>query len=89
MPCCSCCRLRESQNANTTKRPAKRAPTREITEYLLSSDLKEDCAICLEPFTTGDRLALLGCGHMFHGPCIYTWLFQKKVCPYCEKPVTL
>jgi hypothetical protein len=87
MFCCSCC-LRESQKASAAS-VAKRATTREITEYLLASDLREDCAICLDPLTTGDRLAILGCGHMFHGPCIYTWLFQKKVCPYCEEPVTL
>ena len=63
--------------------------TQPITEYQVVTDLKEDCAICLEPLTAGDRIAILGCGHMFHGPCIYTWLFRKKVCPYCEKTVTL
>ena len=85
MFCCSCCCLRESQKPSAGKRDVERP----ITEYKVVTDLQEDCAICLEPLTTGDRLAILGCGHMFHGPCISTWLFQKKVCPYCEEPVTL
>ena len=44
------------------------------------------CSICLDDFTTEDRIRLFpGCNHMFHSSCIDTWLLKHAtVCPNCR-----
>jgi hypothetical protein len=49
---------------------------------------KANCAICMEDIIPGNKIILLACGHMFHGPCIINWVKDKNSCPYCRKTVT-
>ncbi|KAH8085420.1 hypothetical protein BXZ70DRAFT_900156 [Cristinia sonorae] len=52
-------------------------------------DKQDECAICLEPFSKGDRVRELPCGHVFHMDEVDEWLIQrKKLCPVCKADVT-
>ena len=43
------------------------------------------CAICLEKYIPGDKLAFSRqCCHMFHKQCITEWLLRQDCCPYCR-----
>lgn len=44
-----------------------------------------ECVFCLEPmyFTNS---AFTDCDHIFHSKCIADWLYQRRVCPICDKP---
>jgi hypothetical protein len=50
------------------------------------------CAVCLESvprFVTKNRVRL-GCGHVFHKPCIKTWYRGSifgNTCPCCRSPI--
>lgn len=45
------------------------------------------CAICLDMYETGVLLCGLPCGHVFHKPCIMTWLSSDNhICPLCRWP---
>merc|ERR1719468_1184256 len=46
-------------------------------------DGQTNCAVCLCDFEGGERLRMLPCGHIFHSPCVDTWLRRNKVCPLC------
>jgi hypothetical protein len=49
------------------------------------SHLLDECTICLDEFTTGDRCRELPCGHVFHATCIARWLIERSaVCPLCK-----
>lgn len=47
----------------------------------------QDCAICLEHFSTGQERKLLPCLHGFHVDCIDRALRQRAVCPICNSRV--
>ncbi|EFH59475.1 hypothetical protein ARALYDRAFT_898399 [Arabidopsis lyrata subsp. lyrata] len=42
------------------------------------------CSICLEEFTTGKRLVILPCGHLFDAFCVADWFSINHVCPLCR-----
>jgi len=43
------------------------------------------CAICQEDLVEGERTrAIRSCQHLFHPPCIESWLKQKAECPMCR-----
>lgn len=45
----------------------------------------DNCVICLEDFSNGDRLTVLPCGHEFHKQCISPWLLKRSsLCPICK-----
>ncbi|KAJ5925403.1 hypothetical protein N7454_008042 [Penicillium verhagenii] len=46
-----------------------------------------ECAICLSPPELEDRIVALGCGHLFHRPCITHWLDRHPTCPLCRQRV--
>ncbi|KAF0906470.1 hypothetical protein E2562_011463 [Oryza meyeriana var. granulata] len=47
-----------------------------------------DCSVCLGEFLDGDLLRLLPkCGHVFHVPCIDSWLRAHVNCPLCRADV--
>ena len=44
-----------------------------------------ECAVCLTEFTDNDTLRLIPhCNHVFHPPCIDTWLSSHVTCPVCR-----
>ncbi|XP_022633755.1 RING-H2 finger protein ATL51-like [Vigna radiata var. radiata] len=44
----------------------------------------EDCCICLEEMNVNAECYTLSCQHVFHLPCILTWLKTSHVCPLCR-----
>eukprot|EP00053_Salpingoeca_punica_P016588 m.157250 g.157250 ORF g.157250 m.157250 type:complete len:219 (+) comp17002_c1_seq4:3001-3657(+) len=47
-------------------------------------DEDKDCNICLDTFKENKNATSLPCGHMFHTPCIETWLAESAICPVCR-----
>jgi autocrine motility factor receptor len=47
----------------------------EIEQY------NDSCAICRDPMTSALRLP---CGHIFHTPCLRSWLEHNHNCPTCR-----
>lgn len=53
-------------------------------------DDAECCALCLEPFSEGESVRVLPCGHGFHQTCIDRWLLEvqagcRRSCPVCKQ----
>ncbi|OEL19037.1 E3 ubiquitin-protein ligase ATL41 [Dichanthelium oligosanthes] len=47
-----------------------------------------ECAICLGAVQDGEVVrALPSCGHVFHVPCVDTWLASSSSCPVCRAEV--
>jgi hypothetical protein len=47
------------------------------------------CAICLEDFQEQDHCVCLPlCSHIFHQPCLMTWIQQQNACPLCKHVVS-
>ncbi|QCD86818.1 E3 ubiquitin-protein ligase [Vigna unguiculata] len=44
----------------------------------------EDCCICLEELNINAECYTMPCQHVFHLPCILTWLKTSNVCPLCR-----
>ncbi|CAI8604843.1 unnamed protein product [Vicia faba] len=53
------------------------------------SRILQDCGICLESFTDGDRLIHLQCGHKFHSACLDPWIRSCGDCPYCRRCIVV
>ena len=57
----------------------------EVAEVEFTEDLaflgEPRCAICLCGMKLGQRVRRTRCLHLFHGPCLATWLRTRKVCP--------
>jgi len=61
-----------------------------ISSSAISASVEKICSICLEPVSTKDDNASLGCHHKFHFTCIQYWLKKKSTCPVCRaKPEEL
>lgn len=44
-----------------------------------------ECAVCLGEFEEGDTIKVIpACRHLFHPPCIDTWLALHLSCPLCR-----
>ncbi|KHN10162.1 E3 ubiquitin-protein ligase [Glycine soja] len=44
-----------------------------------------DCSVCLSEFEDDESVRLLPkCSHVFHAPCIDTWLKSHSSCPLCR-----
>lgn len=42
------------------------------------------CIICITDIEKGSDTLLIPCGHMFHEPCIKSWLDKHNTCPVCR-----
>ena len=49
-----------------------------------TSDLSEQCLICLSNFAPEDKLTTIGCNHIFHYDCLKKWGQYKQECPHCR-----
>ena len=49
-----------------------------------------ECYICLDTYTTGDKMRQLPCKHEFHAKCVDRWLLDvSRTCPCCRAEVCL
>jgi len=57
-----------------------------LLKIIMVTDPELECVVCCDSFKSGDELAQLNCGHMFHKKCIVDWLNEndKGECPYCR-----
>ncbi|XP_019135137.2 E3 ubiquitin-protein ligase AMFR isoform X2 [Larimichthys crocea] len=46
----------------------------------------DDCAICWDVMNSARRLP---CGHLFHSPCLCSWLEQDMSCPTCRMSLNI
>lgn len=46
-----------------------------------TTEIGDECSICLESFREEDRVTVIRCNHYFHTECINPWL--KKYCLMC------
>ncbi|XP_019177433.1 PREDICTED: NEP1-interacting protein-like 1 [Ipomoea nil] len=64
-----------------------------IPKIIITSDNNVDasgervsCSVCLQDFQLGETVrSLPQCHHMFHLPCIDTWLVRHGSCPMCRR----
>ena len=64
--------------STSSKRPTSKPPTSSAEEAT------EDCSICLDSLVAGDESLRIGCGHVFHHPCLLAWLARTNRCPTCR-----
>ncbi|KAI9106199.1 hypothetical protein DFS34DRAFT_50562 [Phlyctochytrium arcticum] len=43
-----------------------------------------DCSICQDEYSEGEEVIELPCKHLFHEPCIKSWLTVNGTCPVCR-----
>ncbi|ONK77474.1 uncharacterized protein A4U43_C02F6910 [Asparagus officinalis] len=64
----------------------KAMPSVRFTCALEDNCTSSTCAICLEDYSTGERLRILPCRHMFHAICVDSWLTSwRTFCPVCKR----
>ncbi|KAK4361462.1 hypothetical protein RND71_020414 [Anisodus tanguticus] len=64
-----------------------------IPKVVISNDNNVDdtgervsCSVCLQDFQLGETVRCLPqCHHLFHLPCIDTWLLRHGSCPLCRR----
>ncbi|WAR22424.1 RN122-like protein [Mya arenaria] len=47
----------------------------------------DTCPVCLDEFSTKEKIAVCTCHHVFHSVCLLEWLRHKNSCPMCKAPV--
>ncbi|ESW18157.1 hypothetical protein PHAVU_006G017700 [Phaseolus vulgaris] len=88
-------RSRRNQNQRQPSRRNQRQNSRVnhmSEEAIINTFLKkctvmresEDCCICLEELNINAECYTMPCQHVFHLPCILTWLKTSSVCPLCR-----
>lgn len=72
------------------KKTASESDLKKLGEAVLAeSDLGGACAVCMCDFEVGETATTLPCMHVFHAPCIGTWLSaHSQACPLCNASVT-
>jgi hypothetical protein len=48
----------------------------------------QTCPICMEFFAPDKEVRLTPCKHLFHGPCLASWLNVSRCCPMCRHDFT-
>eukprot|EP01023_Acetabularia_acetabulum_P047452 TRINITY_DN4999_c0_g1_i1.p1 TRINITY_DN4999_c0_g1~~TRINITY_DN4999_c0_g1_i1.p1 ORF type:complete len:257 (-),score=29.57 TRINITY_DN4999_c0_g1_i1:208-918(-) len=49
----------------------------------------EECTVCRMEYESRQELIKLPCGHYYHSQCIRRWLESNKICPVCQKEVSV
>jgi hypothetical protein len=44
----------------------------------------QDCPVCQDCFTEGEKVVRMPCGHSFHRPCLQPWMQSHNTCPTCR-----
>ncbi|CAB4282535.1 unnamed protein product [Prunus armeniaca] len=52
-----------------------------------SSEVMENCVICMKNFEAGVEVISLPCSHVYHEACIVQWLETSHLCPLCRYPM--
>lgn len=47
-------------------------------------DEKANCPVCIQDFTTDEKMHVLPCFHTFHPDCCIPWLKKHNTCPVCR-----
>ena len=54
-----------------------------------TDELVTTCSLCLEPYSEGDRVLKLPCGHSYHTDCVRPWFdstqCKARSCPTCRQ----
>lgn len=50
------------------------------------SESEKECSICCEDFIENEQLSITVCAHIYHEPCINSWIEQAPSvsCPVCR-----
>ena len=54
---------------------------------LLSLKARDECPICLEPYTSENPAIVTACKHRFHLSCLYEWVERSDTCAMCLSPL--
>ena len=46
-----------------------------------------ECSVCFAELRSAPPVAVLACGHVFHGRCVARWRQQRDTCPLCREPI--
>jgi hypothetical protein len=52
-----------------------------------SSEISEECSICLDKINEGDNVCTIHCEHTFHFKCLTEWGKYKRECPLCRSEI--
>ena len=67
-------------------KPTKKSDIK-IVDGKVIEDEAEKCSVCLIDYEDNVEIRKLPCEHIFHPPCIDTWLRTNKTCPLCKRDV--
>lgn len=65
---------------------ARQAPMEPIEPPRQRLSTGKECPICYDVIYQ-DNMTALPCAHLFHRPCIQTWLNENPTCPVCRNHV--
>ncbi|KAF8393692.1 hypothetical protein HHK36_021939 [Tetracentron sinense] len=80
----------EGHNARPRRPPASKKviadlPVITVTEEFLAKLGRDiECSICKDNLVINDKMQELPCKHIYHPPCIKTWLDESNYCPVCR-----
>jgi hypothetical protein len=67
--------------------PALGAARPEDDDDMPPTSSSAECPICVAALRAGEECRRLPCLHVFHVPCIDSWLGRNRLCPTCKKDV--
>jgi len=69
-----------------TEYEIRRIPMTAISQEQVDNGAQ--CGVCLTDYTLGERVAILGCKHVFHREHLEPWLRLHETCPACRRLIT-